>query len=378
MQNENKEKKKIQNLIKVNKSVRIVVTVLACLIVVGVSYTVYSKYYKTGFNKGMSIASGFYFNSNYMASVDELRGMTDEEMTKIPDDVMETIIRSSRSTSEIDGGYSFSVEVRNYDNQLLYNDKDLDVQYNVFFMLLEQPVNASYSVTLSKGGSNQTKQLEWENGQGKIARFENNTLQGGTPRADIYRLNIKPDDGQAYEASDVLMIAYPVGPDYLQGTKAIAGIVRADYVEKPFEIDEDESGFVICKDSGYDEEHWKERVLQESGYEYRVYTSGNYSGSGAVTRKTIRVKWRTDMYQINNFDTYYQEAAKDSTRLTTEMIDGNEYQVMSIDVLPYAFLKFTFFRADGFENVINSTADKEVFERSVFAEVADEDSSGTP
>ena len=53
---------------KMNKKSRIMAAVLAVLVLAGLTGTVYSKYYKTGYNKGMAIASGFYFSSDYMAS----------------------------------------------------------------------------------------------------------------------------------------------------------------------------------------------------------------------------------------------------------------------------------------------------------------------
>lgn len=395
-----KERKKIREFlkfIKMNRKAQIVTAVLACGILAGVSITVYSKYYKTGYNPGMAVASGFYFNSNYMAAVDDLKNMTIDEMIPIiDDDILETIIRSANdlSWSEGEAKYTFNnIEVRNYDNYLLYNDKDLDVGYEVYFMLLDEPKGAKYFI---KDQSTQVEYelFEWGNTE-KIVRFKG-TLDGGTPNLHTYELSIDTSlgpDGSTYEPVDVLMIAYPTDPYYLKGSKAIAGILRANQEEKKFKI-EPESGFAVRREKDYyenDYEKWQETVLKESGYEYQVYTSGNYTGSGSATRRTIQVKWRKDLYQINQNDYYYQRAIATSEdtqdcRLLSDETDedGHTWAVMEIDVLPFASLKFVFFRSgnNDFETIIESMDRENDFEKSVqVSVVGDEDedeNSGNP
>ena len=408
MQSENKEKKKIRNFIKVNKPVGIAVTVLACLIVVGVSFTVYSKYYKTNYNKGMATASGFYFNSNYMASVAELRGMTpmtEEEMRDIDQDILNSVIISTNNGSWTEGVCTFNVQIRNYDNQLLYNDKDLNVKYQVNFMLLGAPEGARYSVARD----DQRISLEWNDGQPNVVSFDGE-LAGGKLSIDSYQLEITPTSGSSsddeYKSTDVLMVAYPTGPDFLEDTKVIAGILRANYEEGEFGLNG--SKFLVCDKRDYQnasDDEKKAVILGESAYVFQLYTSGTFSGSGTATRKTIKVMWRKDMYKINDFDPYYQpikeELKKDGVTSNDKYYEFNgdvedkngnvikdknganpTWQVMEIDILPYSSLKFTFFRADTFEDVVNDpTFTVPHFESSVIVELADEDagdSSGTP
>lgn len=373
MKNENKERKKIRNFIKVNKPVGIVVAVLACLVLVGVSYTVYSKYYKTGYNPGMATASGFYFNSNYMAPVEELKTM-DMDPTKMKDiseDVLNSIILSTNRTPWVgNSDYPLHINVRNYDNQLLYNDKDLDVVYEVNFMLLDEPNVGRYRIEYGS----ESRSLEK---RGNVVTFSDMELPGGKLNQHEYTLRVAMADGEdanAYKPARVLMVAYPTGPEYLKKTKVIAGILRVSYEERKFKIDP-ASGFLIRKNSEYEKDNaWKNVILAESGFEYQLYTSGNFTGSGGATRKTIEVRWRKDMYQISEFNEYYQEVKGDTTRYYT---DGDE-QVMKIDILPYSSLKFVFFRAPEFEEVIKAEeTTKEVFEKSVKVTVV-EDNVGNP
>lgn len=380
---ENKERKKIREIIKVNKKTGIVVSVLACLLLVGVSITVYSKYYKTGYNPGMAIASGFYFNSNYMASVEELDVTTEEDLYEIPNNILESIIVSANPTRWTgEAAYPFYVEVRNYDNQLLYNDRDLDVVYDVCFMMLDEPVGADYYVKRHENIDNEGLiQLRWneDDKKGKVVSFSG-TLPGGQLNRDIYDVEVHMTSAETYEPARVLMVAYPVGPDFLQGTKSIAGILTTNYQEKEFDIEK--ANFKICETEDFMNAGetanpefgslaWRDVVLKESGFVYQVYTSGTFSGTGSATRKRIKVMWRQDMFKINNFDTYYQEVKGNNQKFYTEEIedksgDKHKWQVMEIDVLPYSSLKFVFFRTEDFEDkIMDPGMNKDIFAESV-------------
>lgn len=353
----NKRNKKTQ----VNKKFRIGAIALSCLILAGVSLTVYSKYYKTGYNKGMAIASGFYFSSNYMAAVDEIKGL---DMEQIAADYADLIIVSSNSNAwKGTDAFSFNIEIWNYDNQLLYNDKDLNVEYKVCFMLLEEPKGATYTVT---DGSNNSYPLEWNNGKGSVMELSGK-LAGGQPRTDTYTLTVGMTSASDYAPASVLMVAYPTGPDYLVNTKYIAGIVKANYEDREFKI-ESGTGFTVSKTQDYKDD-WKGAVEKESGFVYQLITSGNYTGSEATaTRKKIRLMWDSDMFKINENDDYYQSVKNNVDQYYDDPKDGINWKVMEIEVLPYSSLKFVFFRNDNFDSKLASMT-QNGFEESVKAEV---------
>ncbi len=352
--------KKKERAGKLNKEIRIVLAVMTCLIFACTSIVVYSKYYKTGYNKGMAVASGFYFGSNYMESADDIKGLTMEEIAR---DYRDSILVSANRNSWNSSTYVFDVELRNYDSQLLYNDIDLDVEYQVHFMLLDEPQGASYNVSYGT----QTKNLQWSGGKGTVVSFQG-TLPGGTLKADKYALSVSVTDEAAYTPASILMMAYPVGPDYLLNAKCIAGIVKANYEEREFKI-ESESGFTVCKTLEY-ETDWKAAVNQESGFVYQLLTTGNYTGAGATeTRKTIRLQWKNEMFKINENDEYYKEVKDDISKYYSVSEGGVDWQVMEIEVKPYASLKFVFFRSDGFDEKIGKMSDKTEFETSIKAEI---------
>ncbi len=345
-----------QKFKKLNKKSRLLITAMGVLILAGTSFSVYAKYYKTGYNKGMAIASGFYFSSNYMAPHEDIKGLTMEE---IADGYRNTIIASVDDWHGTDTHF-VSVEVRNYDTQLLYNDKDLNVEYQVNFMLLDEPAGANYSV---RYGSD-TKALSFNAGKGTVASFTG-TLPGGGLSANGYELTVAKTGSAAYVPSDILMVAYPTGPDYLVGTRCIAGIIKFDYVEKEFKIED--HGFEIRKT--WDSANWKQDVDKESGFIYELITSGNYTGSETTaTRKKIQLKWDASMFKINANDKYYLSVAgtPDYYQVTES---GILYQVMEIEVLPYASLEFVFFRNEGFDDKIKGMTNCTEFEESVQVKV---------
>ncbi len=359
---------------KMNKKSRIMAAVLAVLVLAGLTGTVYSKYYKTGYNKGMAIASGFYFSSDYMAVLEDTEGLAmDSVMEEIVKNHLDTIVSSANGTPWMGTNvYDFHIKIRNFDNQLLYNDKDLNVEYRVEFMLLDEPKGASYSIKFK----DVTKTLEWKNGRGDAVSFTGE-LPGGGLSADQYNLGVAMLDVGEYVPARVLMAAYPTGPDYLVNTKCIAGIVKANYEEREFKI-EAGSGFTVTKTTEY-ENDWKSAVDSESGFVYQLITTGSYTGTGNTsTRKKIRLKWRSDMYRINKNDGYYIHLQKEpdfNDKYKTEVDDnGIKWQVMEIEVMPYASIKFVLFRnpgsgtEPGFEDVI-AGMDKTAFEKSVTAEV---------
>lgn len=350
MQMINTIKQKLKNI---NKKFRIVITVLAVLLLAGVSVSVYAKYYKTGYNKGMAIASGFYFGSNYMAAHDDIKGLSMEEIAA---GHLNTIIASENDWQGTDSHF-ISVEVRNYDSQLLYNDTELNVEYQVNFMLLDEPVGAGYSVKFGE----EIKSLDFSGGKGTVVSFTGR-LPGGMLSADGYELTVTKTGTEEYIPSNILMVAYPTGPDYLAGTRCIAGVIKFDYIEKEFKIED--CGLLIRKT--WDSSVWKEDVSKESGFIYELITSGNYTGSETTaTRKKIQLKWDSSVFKINANDRYYLSVKDDVTKYYTVTEDGITWQVMEIEVLPYASIKFVLFRNDGFETKINAMTDKEQFENSV-------------
>ena len=79
---------------------------------------VYAKYFSEAARYGVAIASGVYFSANYAAESEEF---------------FECNVSYSGGNDEI------SFEVRNYENNLLFNESSVVIPYSVSFWLGEKP-----------------------------------------------------------------------------------------------------------------------------------------------------------------------------------------------------------------------------------------------
>ncbi len=356
--NKNGQKKKRTKGYYERRRVKVISIALVCFVLfAGVSLTVYSKYYKTGYNKGIATASGFYFDSNYLKDVnsEEIQSISSiQELAENTELVSQLILSSNESMWTSVDAYHFMVEIRNYTNQILYNDKDLNISYTVEFMLLDAPKEASYGVRQGLSGPYQTL----SDTAAGVAVFQS-TLDGGELNWDTFDLEVRlTGDGNKYEKSRVLMFAYPTSPSFLINTKKIAGIITADYNQREIEITE--QNFTVEKTDAY-KDNWKEAVKEESAYVYQVKTTGNYNGSGVSgQRQEMKITWDPNYYFINPNDKHINELGTVYDKAAGTMI---------IETLPYASIKFVFYKTTDFKDWISSTSDKAVFEQSINAEI---------
>lgn len=333
-----------------------------CLLLAGTVLTVYSKYYKTGYEKGMAIASGFYFSSNYMYEEEGLNDIADIAELAGNEELVNRLMVAVSNKPWAGNSYSFDVEVRNHTNQLLYNDEDLNVAYTVEFILLDAPKGANYSIGKMENGGAVTGYMPLNSGNTiKKVSFQG-MLEGGRLTWENYVLRVSLGNGQnpdTYEPARVLMMAYPMEPVFLEDTKKIAGIIKAEYNITEMEITDQK--FTIEDDLKADS--WQEQVKKESALVYQLKTTGNYyvQGTDNMLQK-IRIKWDPGMYALNKNDRYLNHA--EGTRLV-EYDEANG--LMVIETAPYSSIKFVFFKKEDFDTAIGSmTLDQ--FKNSVQAE----------
>lgn len=343
---------------------------VGCLVLAGASLTVYSKYYKTRYEKGMAIASGFYFSSNYMYEEEGLNDIEDiEELTKrnggklVHEDLLNRLmVAVSNKPWAAGNNYTFDVEVRNHINQLLYNDKDLNVAYVIEFILLDEPGGADYSVGKTINGVDTGNYIPLNSGNTiKKASFRG-TLEGGLLTWENYVLRVSLGSGQtadSYQPARVLLMAYPVEPVFLEDTKKIAGIIRAEYNITEMEITDQK--FTI--EDELKEDSWQERVKKESALVYQLKTTGNYFAQETDNMlQKIRIKWNPNMFSLDKNDRYLNHA--EGTRLVEYDEAGG---TMVIETAPYSSIKFVFFKKEDFDTEIqNMTLDE--FKNTIQAE----------
>lgn len=328
-----------------SKKSYLIIGLLACVFLAGASITVYSKYYKTGYNQGMAIASGFYFSSNYMYEEEAINNYTIKELAKSQDgklvheDLINKLIsavsKEAWNTNGSSISYTFNnIEVRNYANSLLFNDEELNVSYQVEFALLDANAGAEYKVR-KKGTGTYTSITNDGNGNLTTASFQGE-LKGGELSEDAYELQVtRPQTGE-YTPARILIMAYPKGDAFSQNPRKIAGIVKAEYNQAEMEIIDQK--FTI--EDELEDSTWRERVKKESAFIYQLKTTGGFyvEGDDNMLQK-IKIKWNPAVLALNENDKYKNESGTQYDASLGEMI---------IETAPYSSIKFVFFKKEGF------------------------------
>lgn len=365
MQKKQEKEKKIKTREKMNKKSYLIIGLLACVFLAGASITVYSKYYKTGYNQGMAIASGFYFSSNYMYEEEAINSFTIEELAKSQDgklvheDLINKLISAvSKEAWNNNGGsisYTFNnIEVRNYANSLLFNDEELNVSYRVEFALLDADAGAKYEVRKKDAGA-YTSITNDGNGNLTTASFQGE-LKGGKLSEDEYKLQVtRPQTGE-YTPARILIMAYPEGDAFSQNPRKIAGIVKAEYSQPEMEIIDQK--FTI--EDELEDDTWQERVKKESAFIYQLKTTGGFyvEGDDNMLQK-IKITWDPDVLALNENDKYKSEIGTQYDPASGKMI---------IETAPYSSIKFVFFKKEGFGDWVDTRSSMDEFKKLVSVE----------
>lgn len=362
-----KQDKKGNIFLKLNISKRILFIgfVMCILTVVGVSGVTLAKYYAKRDNKGVSVASGLYFNSNCISNV---AGRIDEPLDQID------LLRVPGYVNP-EGGSIFYLDIRNYDNHLLYNELYLDLEYTISFRKVNGET-ASVEYT-NEEGKNVRVSLEdgltyidavadtthpgWN---GKYLTLTGKELAGGAARYHSYVIRTT----NAIDGTDakVLVMAYPTAPDYVAAAAEdmrLIGVLQAQ--PKNVKVGIDKDGFLIEDTAEYVSD-WEKAVEKMSGLVYTIQTNGDDVSSTGAVKGALKVTWNSKMLDINQFDSYYLEAARNNA-ITT----NGDKKTMTIKVLPYANVRITFYKTADFAAAFGSSMTKTEFENYVQAELAE-------
>ena len=363
-----------------NKKALIKSIILACLGVIAlvgmISGVTYAKYYSIQSRQGISIASDMYFSSNVL--VRDAGKTTDQAIRDIDGSAYPVCVNSERWTGK---DTRIDIQIRNYDNNLLFNDRSLSVGYTICFYLLEKPEGATYYAVDTGAGYNQAIGTEIQ--YGSVLKFEKpaEQLPGGTLSFDTFQLHIVMDNLEEYNAAKVLVVAYPTSPDYVKAEDGqqqiyrLVGVFQGVHSDTVLEIDRDNTGCEVQSDSIY-ANNWKAAVADVSGLIYSVKTIGDVvADDGTSVRPTAIVRWNTKYLTISQYDDFYTEAKANQENnkdnldwLWQEDIAGDTWKYMRISVMPYSSANITFYKTAGFDSVVT----REQFEGLVYAMTNDE------
>lgn len=311
----------------------ILVFLLAGMIQGGISL---AKYYAQESRKGVSSASGLYFTSNYLKSVS---GNDVSDFNLFTENV-----DSYGWTGT--GTCTMRIQVNNFENILLYNSRDLNIMYDLYFQLLETPNSGSYyEVRYYEDNQYKLQTLE------KDVPFvlKNQYLEGGSAKYNLTELLFHPENGidaENYTSKKVAVWAVPTYPDYVVNTSKLAAIMIAVPKKGAFSFEGD---FDI-----YDElanKTWNPNGIQMlndySGFVYNIKTTGE-------DRNVVHyfeITWNNQYIDIDQYNTYYKKAVENNTLAKpTYWTDAVENTTtIKVEAPSYTSMDIHFFKTAGFK-----------------------------
>lgn len=249
----------------------------------------FAKYYANSSNKGVAAAANYYFSSNVL----------DKPLTE-GEDEWKTVYNTEAWDGT--GEYPFEVKIRNYQNQLLYNSKNLDLEYSISFELLEAD-GGSYAVAY---GTEQKKTLT----VGEVVTYDDLVIAGGKANSDelIVYFNAPADADEEYRSPKIKVVAQITGPDFLAKTDTQiggylqAGVVKADYLLKGEYTFSVSSVDTTWSDAG------REIVDSMAAFPYTI----TYHPGVDNAAHDILVSWDASKLQLNYFDENYSNVETDT------------------------------------------------------------------
>lgn len=325
------EKERKRRRRKIEYKVRSVLAFFVLSLVLTGGY-VYAKYYSQGARAGIAIASGIYFSANYAVESEE------------DGEYFESIV-----TSEYMGNsYNFDFEVRNYENNLLFNNSSITIPYSVSFILGEVPDNAKYSITWGEN----TKELSAT----EKVTITQQSIDGGSTVSNKYTIQIETQTGGH--------TAVPIYVEVRTGEGALIDrILRGKMVlssdGRPENFIESQE-FILPTDIE-DEIQKFAQIEKLSELTYEIRTVGEVLVTEEVTEE-LKLLWDPEVLEIDMFDTTYQKWLSDNNR--TEPFDDTEnigWKYITIKVMPYSVESIDFFRGAKYEILVQDISSLESY-----------------
>lgn len=309
----------------------------------------YAKYYAQESRKGVALASGLYFTSNCMQSISDNNLGNYDLFTEYVDSNWTGV-----------GAASIAVQVNNFENILLYNDQNLNITYDLYFRLIDTPVEGSSYVVQYTDEANTVKNETLK--QNETFVIKDQYLKGGSAKYNRVTLIITPESGfdiDTYVSKRVAVWAIPTYPDYVADANRLAAVVVAVPQKGAFSHQE---GFDIAGDlnSLQDAGTWNPKGIQlledYSGFVYNIKTTGEDRG----VRHYFEITWKNEVLDIDRYNTYYLKAQAEHTAAKPTIWTNTDEKTttIKIEALSYASMDIHFYKAAGFKASDFGSADE--------------------
>lgn len=312
-----------EKIIKLFKKIRPFILLL--LVVAGVlSGITFAKYYSLQKQKGVALASDFYFTSDILKNDLVL---TDGAPTKISPYVASNIWNAGGSLS------TMTFQVRNYANSLLYNDENIMLEYEVYVMLTEADSSGiSYYLNYGNGQS-----VEISTTPVKIT----DTLSGGSPLSNEYALQYRYTSGIKNLPKDVYIWIVPTAPSYIPSSEyAMGSRVSVRETAAKFSVT-DGWGFLKLESAGEVlTAAQKKKINAQAGFVYNISTSGSNAEADDKNKVNLILTWDSNYIELDRFSEFY-----DSDRIT---VGADGRKSLPITINTYTSNDILFYRTSAF------------------------------
>lgn len=306
------------------KNLRVAFILCMVFLALAGSTYVYAKYYSVSSREGIAIATGVYFTANYAAASEK----TDSAANVLfPEFVAEGIYTG--------GSTEFVFEIRNYENNLLFNGSNVTIPYTLEFWL-GSSVNDGTEYSVSGKGIN--KQVLKAGEENKIT-ISGQNIQGGAALSNPYTISITVPPEVNHKPIPIYVRAKTSEGSLINRT--LTGKILLGNSESAESFIESNT-FTIPGDFGVVTDEEKYKKLQEmSLLIYEIRTAGTVS-SGEVTEK-IKIIWNPEVLQIDLYDSAYLKWQETTGKKTPDIEENGNYSIV-IDAMPYAAENIGFFR----------------------------------
>lgn len=323
------------------KKIRPVIWVLVIVLGIFASFS-FAKYYSLQKQKGVALASDFYFTSDILKSdITISNGVP----TKISPYIATNVWNPNGTLSTV------TFLVRNYANSLLYNDENIGLEYDLYAMLKEEESNGiAYYLVYGSG-----QEVRLSTTPVKIS----DTLAGGEPLSNSYAIQYRYTSGIKVLPKDVYLWVVPTAPSYIPvGEYSMGSLVSVRETVAKFTF-ENGWGFLTLDDASEnltDEQMGK--INAQAGFVYNISTSGSNTEGNDKDKVEVILTWNSKYIELDRFCKFYREEdiVTDGNGMKSLIISINTYT--SNDILFYRtsdFLAEDFTTQGDFMGLVNAT-----------------------
>ncbi len=221
-----------------------------------------AKYIDRVSASSVALSDEFYFTSNFLSE--------EKDDTKF-------------SVSGWSGNdYTIGLEIRNYDNNLLYNSENVDVKYNLVLKVLYDDQDSldesQFSINISKGGE---VVLSTDD---QLYLYDKGEIPGGMFNADTYIVQISKIAGADVAGKKIRFEIHATINENKNYTSSLMAT---------FQLEGAEGGDFITH----------RELIKGTGklYQYNIKTSQYSDGNNSGTRP-VKIEWNPEKCTINEFN----------------------------------------------------------------------------